>query len=73
MVVRATSVALVSAALLGFEVLWLRLFAIQHYYHFAYMAVGVALLGLGASGTALALLGERGAGREARAYAACTA
>lgn len=49
------AVFLVSAAMLAFEVLLLRLFAIEQVHHFAYMALGMALLGFGASGTALAL------------------
>lgn len=69
--IRASSVFLISAALLSFEVLWLRLFAITEYYHFAYMAVGVALLGIGASGTALALLRDRVRGQEVGAYVGC--
>lgn len=67
--IRPASVLLVSAASLAFEILWLRLFAIAEYHHFAYMAVAVALLGIGASGTALALLAERIRGREAPVYA----
>ncbi len=46
-------VFLVSAAMLAFEVLLLRLFAIEQFHHFAYMAIGMALLGFGASGTVL--------------------
>jgi hypothetical protein len=32
-----------------------RLFAIEHFHHFASMAIGVAMLGFGASGTLLTL------------------
>jgi hypothetical protein len=48
-------VALLSAAALAYEVLLVRAFAIQHFQHFAHMAIGVAMLGFGASGTLLAL------------------
>jgi len=44
-----------SASTLAFELILTRVFAVAQWYHFAFMAVSVALLGLGASGTALAL------------------
>ena len=53
------TVAMVSAAALGFEVLLVRLFAIVHWHHFAFMVISLALLGYGASGTALFLLRDR--------------
>ena len=46
---------LVSAATLLFELTLTRLFAVTQWYHFAFLSVSVALLGLGASGTWLAL------------------
>ena len=49
----------VSAGMLAFEVLLLRLFEFSHWHHFAGLAVALALLGLGAAGTVLTLLGER--------------
>jgi len=49
------AIALVSAAALAYEVLLLRLFAIVQWHHFAYMAISIALLGFGASGTFLFL------------------
>ena len=49
------SVALVSCAALASEILLTRFFAIVHWYHFAYMMISLALLGLGASGTFLFL------------------
>jgi hypothetical protein len=45
----------VSAATLLYEIVLTRLFSIAHGYHFAFLAVSLALLGFGASGTALAL------------------
>jgi hypothetical protein len=47
--------ALLSAAALAFEVTLTRLFSVTQWYHFAFLAVSVALLGYGASGTALSL------------------
>lgn len=51
----ALGVALLSAGTLAFEITLTRLFAVAQWYHFAFMAVSVALLGFGASGTALTL------------------
>jgi len=48
-------VALLSAATLAFEITLTRVFAVAQWYHFAFMAVSIALLGFGASGTALAV------------------
>ncbi|UCC13392.1 MAG: SAM-dependent methyltransferase, partial [Gammaproteobacteria bacterium] len=53
------SLALVSAAALGYQILLLRLFSIIQWHHFAYMIISLALLGYGASGTVLSLLGDR--------------
>jgi spermidine synthase len=47
--------AAVSAAALTYEIVLTRLFSITHGYHFAFLAVSLALLGFGASGTALAI------------------
>jgi len=49
------SVALVSAAALGYEVLLMRLFSIIQWHHFAYMIISLALLGYGASGTFISI------------------
>jgi SAM-dependent methyltransferase len=53
------AVAVVSAAILAYQVLLMRLFSITGWHHFAYMIISVALLGFGASGTALALARDR--------------
>ncbi|MDP2810999.1 MAG: hypothetical protein Q8O34_12695 [Rhodocyclaceae bacterium] len=49
------AVAVLSAAALAYEVLLLRLFAIIQWHHFAYLAISVALLGIGAAGTFVTL------------------
>ncbi len=49
------AVAMLSAAALGYEVLLLRLFSIIQWHHFAYLAISVALLGIGAAGTFVTL------------------
>ena len=53
------SVALVSAAAVAAEIVLSRLFALVHWHHFAYMIIGLALLGFGASGTFLAIVHRR--------------
>jgi hypothetical protein len=52
---RPLAVALISAGTLAYEILLVRVFAIEQFHHFAYMAIGVAMLGFGAAGTFLAL------------------
>ena len=49
-------VLLVSAATLLFEIALTRIFAVTQGYHFAFLAISLALLGFGASGTALAIV-----------------
>ncbi|MHB1355736.1 MAG: spermidine synthase family protein [Anaerolineae bacterium] len=48
-------VFLLAAATLGLEITLMRVFALAQGYHFGFIAISVALLGLGASGTALSL------------------
>ncbi len=52
---RYLSVALISGAMMILELALLRLFAVQQFYHFAFMAISLALLGAGASGSFLSL------------------
>lgn len=49
------AIALLSASILGYEVLLMRLFSIIQWHHFAYMVISLALLGYGISGTFLSL------------------
>ena len=49
------SVALISSAALGYEILLMRLFSISQWHHFAWMIISLALLGYGASGTFISL------------------
>jgi spermidine synthase len=71
--VRLLPIAVISAAILGYEVLLMRLFSIQQWHHFAYMIISIALLGFGASGTALTLVQERLLRHFPLAFAACAA
>ncbi|GEM_PF-1024008 len=52
------ALSMISAAALAFEILLVRLFRFSQGHHFASLAVSLALLGFGAAGTALALLGK---------------
>ena len=49
------SVGLLSASALAYEVLLMRLFSIIQWHHFAYMIIGLALLGYGISGTVISI------------------
>jgi len=53
------AVALVSAAAIGLELALMRAFSFRLWHHFAYMVISVALLGFGASGTAISFLRPR--------------
>ena len=53
------AVALLSAAALGYEILLTRLLAIVQWHHFAFMVISIALLGFGASGAFLLVVGNR--------------
>jgi spermidine synthase len=53
------AIALISAAVLGYEVLLMALFAQIQWHHFAYMVVSVALLGFGVSGSLLVFASKR--------------
>ncbi len=48
------AVSLLSAGVIGYEILLMRLFSIVQWHHFAFMIISIALLGFGASGTFLA-------------------
>src|SRR5918992_5054864 len=60
---RAVAVGFLATATLAFEILLVRVFAVEHFHHVAYMAIGVAMLGIGVSGTLVAL--ARGIGTSA--------
>ena len=49
------ALALLSAATITLEITLTRLFAVAQFYHFAFMVIGLALLGFGFSGTLLSL------------------
>ena len=64
---RPAAVALLSAATLSYEILLVRVFAIEQFHHLAFMAIGVAMLGFGVGGVALALA-RPGPERAARGF-----
>ena len=51
----ALSVAVLSAAIVAYEIQLMHFFTIVQWHHFAYMVISIALLGFGASGTLLSL------------------
>jgi hypothetical protein len=53
------AVALVSAAAIALELTLMRALSFRFWHHFAYMVISVALIGFGASGTALTILSRR--------------
>jgi len=61
------SLLLISAATLTFEITLTRLFSVAQFYHFAFMIVSIALLGFGASGTALTIFPKLGRNAPPRA------
>ena len=62
--------ALTSFAALLLELALTRLFSVVLFYHFAFLAISIALLGLGAGGVCAYLLKTRLAGIDTRALAA---
>ncbi|MFW5893921.1 MAG: SAM-dependent methyltransferase [Verrucomicrobiota bacterium] len=55
----APALALVCGVGIAYELVLMRVFAIAQWHHFAYMMISLAMLGFGAAGTLLSLLGER--------------
>jgi len=55
MLATALAVFIISMSVLAYEVALMRIFAITHWHHLAYMVISIALLGFGASGTFLSL------------------
>ena len=65
-----TGLALASFAALLLELALTRLFSVVLFYHFAFLAISIALLGLGAGGVCAYLLKTRLAGTDTRSLAA---
>ena len=53
------SVALLAGSIIAYEITLVRLFSIAQWHHFAHMIISLALLGFGASGTAISLVQRR--------------
>jgi len=53
------TIFLISAALLAYEILLVKLFTLQYWYHCAYLIISIALLGFGTSGTCLFFFKEK--------------
>src|SRR6266571_2712301 len=56
---KVAGIAAVSAALLMTELALTRIFSVTMYYHFAFLAISIALFGLSASGVAVYLARRR--------------
>ena len=65
------SLSLLSASALAYEILLMRLFSIIQWHHFAYMVIGLALLGYGISGTLISILKQRLIGNYSLIYILC--
>ena len=52
-------IAVVSAVLIAYQILLIRLLSLQYWSHFAYLIISIALIGFGASGTFLLLFRRR--------------
>jgi len=65
------SLALLSASALAYEILLMRLFSIIQWHHFAYMIIGLALLGYGISGTIVSITQSLLLKRYKLVYIAC--
>src|SRR5919107_6187415 len=65
------AVGILAGASIAYEILLTRLFSILLWHHFAHMIISVALLGIGASGTALAFLRDVLASRFTLVFTAC--
>ncbi|HKH62128.1 MAG TPA: hypothetical protein VKA49_14905 [Flavitalea sp.] len=53
------SIALLSAAIISFQLALIQIISNVQWYHFAYMVISMALLGFGAAGTVLAIFREK--------------
>src|SRR5512144_403085 len=67
------AIGLLSGCLLAYEITLTRLFSMVWWHHFAYMIISAAMLGYGASGTALTLLRQRLAPHFGAAYVVAAA
>ena len=54
----SVSLALVSVAVIAFQLVIMQMLSIMQWYHFAYMVISMAMLGFGAAGTVLSLARE---------------
>ena len=57
-----SGVFLINAFVLALEIAFTRIFSVTMFYHFAFMAIGVALFGFGASGVVLYIASKRFSG-----------
>jgi len=65
------SITLLSGCTLAYEVLLMRLFSIIQWHHFAYMVIGLALLGYGMSGTLVSIFQNNLSDKYTKLYLGC--
>ena len=65
------SVGLISASALAYEILLMRLFTIIQWHHFAYLIIGLALLGYGISGTLISIFKQQLINNFSKFYSFC--
>lgn len=53
------SIALISAALIAYQIVIMQILSLAHWFHFAGMVIAVAMLGFGAAGTVLSVFQSR--------------
>ena len=53
------SIAVLSAAIIAFQLALIQILSLTQWYHFAYMVISTALLGFGAAGSMLAVFREK--------------
>ncbi|CAM2066448.1 SAM-dependent methyltransferase [Sulfidibacter corallicola] len=66
------AIFLVGLVGIAYQIALMRIFSIAQWYHFAYMIISICMLGFSFSGTLLALVRRRIAGREALWLSRCT-
>ena len=67
------AISVLSACVIGYEILLMRLFSIIQWHNFAYMIISLALLGYGAAGTFIAIFRDRLLARFRAVFAAAAA
>lgn len=68
-ITRLIGLSLIACAVLTTEIVFTRVFSVVMWYHFAFLAISIALFGMGLGGLVVHLFGNRMAGREESVFA----